>query len=153
MKNILFLAILTSIIATGCTSLPISQKPTTQNDAAQQTLNELKKGVAILFQSNSSEIDAEYDVYLAAAAQALAQNKSFHLALEGHTDSTGSAAKNVKVSLERANAVRNKLVMDYNVRPEQVSTVGAGSAHPIDNNETAEGRANNRRVDAMLKIQ
>ena len=153
MKKIIFTILAATIISAGCTSNVVDTQVSKQDAASQQVLNELKNGVSIYFDRNSSQVEARYHAYLAAAAQGLAQNSNFILELEGHTDSTGSVARNKKVSLERANSVRNKLVLDYNVNPQQVRTLGAGSAKPIDSNNTAEGRANNRRVSATLKIQ
>lgn len=153
MRNFIFIAVASSLLMAGCNSQQVSPTPNKTELASQQIINELKNGVSIYFDRNSSQIESKYGVYLTTAAKVLAQNKSFVLELEGHTDSTGSAATNKKVSLERANAVRSKLVMEYNVDPDQVKAFGAGSAQPIDSNNTAEGRANNRRVSAILKIQ
>lgn len=153
MKNILLLTIMASIVATGCTSYSVKQNPIVQNEASQKIINELKNSVSIYFNSSSSDIEEKYQIYFATASKVLAQNSSFVLELEGHTDSSGSEVGNRKISLERANAIRNKLVLDYNVSPDQVKTAGVGSAKPIDSNETAEGRANNRRVSVTLKIQ
>ena len=153
MKKIIFSILTAALMTTGCSSNSVNTQVSKQDLASQQVLNELKNGVAIYFDRNSSQVEEKYHPYLTAAAQGLAQNSQFILELEGHTDSTGSVAGNKRVSLERANAVRNKLVLDYNVNPDQIRTFGAGSAKPIDSNATAEGRANNRRVSATLKIQ
>lgn len=153
MKKMILTIIAASFISIGCTSQSVNTHTPKQDAASQQILNELKNGVAIYFDRNSSQVEAKYQVYLATAAKGLAQNSNFILELEGHTDSTGSVSANRKVSLERANSVRNKLVIDYNVNPDQVKAFGVGSAKPIDTNNTAEGRANNRRVSAILKIQ
>ncbi len=153
MKKTILTILTAMLISTGCTSNSVNTQVSKQDAASQQVLNELKNGVSIYFDRNSSQVETKYHPYLAAAAKGLAQNNNFILELEGHTDSTGSVAGNKKVSLERANSVRNKLVLDYNVNPQQVRTLGAGSAKPIDSNNTAEGRANNRRVSATLKIQ
>lgn len=153
MKKLLFVACVSSLLLGACTSHPVTQVPNKVDPASQKIINELKNGIAIYFDRNSSQVEAKYHIYLLTAAKGLAQNKNFILELEGHTDNTGSAATNKKVSLERANAVRSKLVMDFNVNPNQVKAFGAGSAQPIDTNNTVEGRANNRRVSAILKIQ
>lgn len=153
LKKIILALCVTVFVATGCTKHAVDQTANQQNIASQKIINELKNGVSIYFKTNSSEIETKYQIYLATAAQGLAQNQNFVLELEGHTDSSGSASANRKISLERANAVRNKLVLDYNVNPEQVKASGVGSANPIDTNNTAEGRANNRRVSATLKIK
>lgn len=71
--------------------------------------------------------------------------------VEGHTDSVGSAAVNKKLSNDRAAAVANYL---YSLRGGyRISYVGYGEAHPIASNETAEGRATNRRVDLVLSVK
>lgn len=154
MNKILVAIFMTVLVATGCTTTSTVESSVNQRNAAtQKVINELKGGVSIYFKTNSSEIENQYQIYLATAAKGLAQNRNFVLELTGHTDSSGSASANRKISLERANAVRNKLVLDYNVNPDQLKTSGIGSANPIDVNNTAEGRAKNRRVTATLRIQ
>ena len=154
MRNIILSTLCAGLVTVvGCSSHQRKTAVWTQDRASQQMINELKNGVAIYFDKNSSQIEPKYHMHLAAAAKGLAQNKNLILELEGHTDSTGSVAANKRVSLERANAVRNKLVMEYHVAPSQIVTLGAGSLKPIDSNNTAEGRANNRRVTATLKIR
>jgi len=66
--------------------------------------------------------------------------------LRGHTDSTGNADKNLALSLSRANAVKAYL-RGLNVDASRVTTVGKGSAEPIADNGSTEGRAKNRRID------
>lgn len=153
MNKIMLTGVLLSLFAVGCTTQTTITNTSAQDATSQKVLNELKNGVSIYFDKNSSQIQSKYHPYLGAAAKGLAQNKNLVLELEGHTDSTGSVAANKRVSLERANAVRNKLVIDYNVDPDQLVAVGAGSLKPIDTNNTPEGRANNRRVSAILKIR
>lgn len=80
-------------------------------------------------------------------------NKNFVLYIEGHTDSTGSLAANNKVSLTRANIVKDFLLNEYQVNPEQLITLGLGPTKPIADNKTAEGRVKNRRVTVTLKIK
>lgn len=73
--------------------------------------------------------------------------------VEGHTDSTGPAAYNQKLSERRANAVRNVLVQTYGVEGERVNSVGYGATRPVADNATREGRAINRRVEAEVEAQ
>ena len=75
------------------------------------------------------------------------------LNIEGHTDSSGSLAANNKVSLTRANIVKDYLVSEYKVNPDQLITLGLGPTKPIADNKTAEGKAKNRRVTVILKIK
>jgi OOP family OmpA-OmpF porin len=66
--------------------------------------------------------------------------------VEGHTDSRGSDEYNQKLSERRADAVRDSLVNDFGVPSSRVSSAGYGESRPLTTNDTAEGRAENRRV-------
>jgi OOP family OmpA-OmpF porin len=70
--------------------------------------------------------------------------------LEGHTDSTGDAAANKKLSLDRATAVKDLLVKG-GVADERFGTAGAGSEKPIASNDTEDGRARNRRLELVVE--
>ena len=70
--------------------------------------------------------------------------------VEGHTDSRGSEQLNMRLSLDRANAVREHLI-SRGIDPEHLRAVGRGEQEPLVSNDSAEGRANNRRV--VLVIQ
>ncbi len=70
--------------------------------------------------------------------------------VEGHTDSTGSAALNDYLSQERAQAVVQYLVANNTVRPDRIRAVGKGPSDPLAPNTTAEGRALNRRIDVVI---
>ena len=69
------------------------------------------------------------------------------------TDSSGGSATNKRISLERANAVRNQMIREYGANPSQIIASGLGSAQPIASNATSEGRAKNRRVTATLRLR
>ena len=69
--------------------------------------------------------------------------------IEGHTDSSGPAELNLRLSEERAEAVRDALI-ERGIDPERLNAVGMGEDFPIATNETAEGRASNRRVDVIV---
>lgn len=153
MKKLILPLILGTSLLVGCTTTEVSNPVQSQQLASQEILNELKNGVSIYFDTNSSEIESKYQIYLITAAKGLAQNQNFVLELEGHTDSSGKVSTNRRVSLERANSIRNTLIMNHGVNPNQVKAFGVGSSKPIDTNATPEGRANNRRVSATLKIQ
>jgi OmpA-OmpF porin, OOP family len=70
--------------------------------------------------------------------------------IEGHTDSTGSYAVNQHLSQARAEAVRQYIVANQILAPEQLTAVGYGSERPLASNATAEGRAINRRIDVVI---
>ena len=66
--------------------------------------------------------------------------------IEGHTDNTGNAAYNTKLSQRRAMAVEKLLTERYGVNVARISSVGYGMERPIADNNTPEGRQANRRV-------
>lgn len=70
--------------------------------------------------------------------------------INGHTDSDGTAEANMKLSEARARSVKDKLV-EMGIAADRLTTKGNGSAQPIDDNSTQEGKANNRRVE-FIKI-
>jgi OOP family OmpA-OmpF porin len=70
--------------------------------------------------------------------------------VEGHTDSTGSTEVNQQLSQERATAVKEYLVSNDTLPGSSVLAVGYGSTRPLMSNETAEGRAVNRRIDVII---
>lgn len=76
-------------------------------------------------------------------------NKHFSLKLAGHTDNTGSDALNMRLSKERAEAVKSYLVA-RGANATRIEAVGYGSTQPIATNDTPEGRQQNRRVEFTL---
>jgi OOP family OmpA-OmpF porin len=73
------------------------------------------------------------------------------ITLTGYTDSVGSEEYNQKLSERRANAVRDYLVDDLDVKGENITVIGKGEADPVASNATREGRAQNRRVEMDVK--
>lgn len=69
--------------------------------------------------------------------------------IEGHTDSIGAPAANERLSLDRANALKSALVA-RGVAADRITTKGVGPEHPIASNDTAEGRAKNRRIELIV---
>lgn len=73
-----------------------------------------------------------------------------HIRVEGHTDSQGKPAANQKLSAERAEAVRTYLIENDGIAPERLMAEGFGDTQPIADNDTDEGRAQNRRVEFVV---
>jgi outer membrane protein OmpA-like peptidoglycan-associated protein len=71
--------------------------------------------------------------------------------IEGHTDSTGSDEINDHLSQKRAESVREYLVANRTLPYSKIVAVGYGSMRPLASNETASGRAINRRIDVIVK--
>jgi outer membrane protein OmpA-like peptidoglycan-associated protein len=82
-------------------------------------------------------------------AKALKEQGYKSILVEGHTDSRGSAKKNEELSFQRAEAVRAHL-MTQGIPAAKIKAIGVGPSRPIATNDTAEGRANNRRVELVV---
>ena len=104
----------------------------------------------IFFDQDSALITEQYRPALRQIADALAKDPEASAILEGHTDASGSESYNLDLSSRRAIAVRETLINDFNVSSTQLSTIGSGSATPIQPNSSAEGRAQNRRVSVRF---
>jgi len=97
------------------------------------------------FEFNSAKLTAESDAVLSPVAKDLQKHKRLKIELQGHTDSVGNDAYNLKLSQQRADSVRDYLV-GQGVDSSQLSAKGYGEAQPVESNKTKEGRAKNRRV-------
>src|SRR6218665_306228 len=104
---------------------------------------------SVLFRSGSSDLLAAAKRRLNDVAEALNKTQN-PLLIEGHTDSQGSTELNEELSYLRAEAVRDYLV-DRGVDSERTRIDGRGKDQPIASNTTAEGRANNRRVEIVIE--
>jgi outer membrane protein OmpA-like peptidoglycan-associated protein len=70
--------------------------------------------------------------------------------LDGYTDNTGTQAYNRLLSEKRAQTVKQYLIREAAVEPSRISTVGRGDSSPVGDNQTAEGRFENRRVEILI---
>lgn len=82
------------------------------------------------------------------AVRVMRDNPAMRVSVEGHTDSVGTDAYNQRLSERRANAVRDYMVSE-GIDASRISTVGYGESKPVADNDTAEGRAENRRVEII----
>jgi outer membrane protein OmpA-like peptidoglycan-associated protein len=103
----------------------------------------------ITFASGSATISQSFDPVLDDVARVLKKYEKTTMLIQGHTDSTGTAEYNQQLSLNRANAVRNHLVGN-DVDTRRVTTEGYGESQPIADNDTANGRQLNRRVELRI---
>ena len=99
----------------------------------------------VFFETNSAKLKPESSETLDKVAESLKNFPDVHIQVSGHTDSTGSAAYNLKLSDKRAKAVMDYLI-SKGVNPANLTEKGYGLTEPIADNKTAEGRAQNRRV-------
>ena len=103
----------------------------------------------ILFDSDSYKIKGESFKALKDIGQLLQDDPDLRLSIEGHTDSDGSDEHNTTLSQNRADAVRDYLISVYGVTSDRLEAKGWGESQPLDNNDSAEGKANNRRVELV----
>jgi len=103
----------------------------------------------ILFDSGSAQIKGESYRTLKNIGQLLTDDPGLRLSIEGHTDSDGADASNKTLSEQRAASVRSYLIGEYGIAGERLEAKGWGEAQALDTNATAEGKANNRRVELV----
>lgn len=117
-------------------------------------LRETDRGVVVtlgdvLFASGETTLQPEAEARLRDVVELLASEPDKQIRIEGHTDSTGSASANMRISRQRAEAVRDALIK-LGIDATRVQAVGMGEDFPIASNESADGRSQNRRVDVIL---
>jgi OOP family OmpA-OmpF porin len=100
----------------------------------------------VKFDFDKAVVKSQYRNEVERVADFLNRHPGSTAVIEGHTDSRGSAAYNQRLSDRRAAAVRDYLVREFNVDPAKITSVGYGEERPVATNDTAEGRAENRRV-------
>jgi outer membrane protein OmpA-like peptidoglycan-associated protein len=112
-----------------------------------ETQIELKE--QFFFATNKTKVLPKSEPLLEEIAQALKENPTIHISIDGHTDSTGNYKKNVKLSQGRAQSVMEELIK-RGISKDRMTFAGWGPDKPIDTNATPEGRANNRRVELNI---
>ncbi len=106
----------------------------------------------IFFDVNKFELKAESFVELDNVVRLMKENPSLKIRINGHTDNTGNAADNLRLSNNRANAVVQYLVSG-GIAANRLSSKGFGATVPIADNNTDEGRAKNRRTEMKVVQQ
>jgi outer membrane protein OmpA-like peptidoglycan-associated protein len=102
------------------------------------------------FPSGSAALPGDGYASLSALAAFLEENPSATVVLVGHTDAVGALDANTALSRARAQSVRTRLIGTYGIDPGRLLAEGAGYLAPVASNLTPEGRAANRRVEAVL---
>lgn len=106
----------------------------------------------VTFATGRYDLSVNAQNSLNGAAQTLATYNETTISIIGHTDSTGNDSINIPLSQNRANAVAQYLV-SKGVSSSRINTAGHGASQPIASNSTAEGRAQNRRVEILINPQ
>jgi outer membrane protein OmpA-like peptidoglycan-associated protein len=110
---------------------------------------ELNLSAKLLFASDSENLSAEVETNIVQLTQELLKVGIDHARLEGHTDNTGASAYNDQLSLRRADSVA-QIMIRAGMSAEKIATQGRGQREPLYDNNTAQGRSENRRVAIII---
>lgn len=113
----------------------------------------LRMELRVFFDNDKSVIKDQYKGEIQKVAEKMNEYPNATASIEGHAsriNKRSSAKYNQRLSEARANAVKSMLVNQFGVAPSRISTMGYGFDRPIADNNTAEGRAMNRRVYAII---
>ena len=114
---------------------------------------DVQETVAVTFRTNSAVLSPEAKSTLDALAAKTQTAKAFMIEVAGHTDSTGSEAKNFRLSRARADAVVQYLAVQHKIPLRRfVTPMGYGKTEQVAENSTAAGRQQNRRVEVKMII-
>jgi outer membrane protein OmpA-like peptidoglycan-associated protein len=104
----------------------------------------------INFNANSVTIKSTQLDQLRQMAELMKTYPDTTAVIEGHTDSRGSATKNLEISQRRAQSIKKYFANTFGIAPERITAEGFGDTRPIASNATSEGRRKNRRVLVIL---
>ncbi|MDI6743161.1 MAG: OmpA family protein, partial [Smithella sp.] len=104
----------------------------------------------VKFAFDKSTIKDGYSNDIDDLSQVMKDYPELNVVVEGHTDSIGSDAYNETLSQERADAVKNYMVEKNGINANRIKAIGFGEKQPVASNDTREGRAQNRRVEAVV---
>ena len=160
----LLVALILGAVVAACQSVPAQRGFTAQQVAVLQQEGftptpevddedwMLSMPSRLLFPSNAAELESEKLEEIAGLARRLIQVDILSARVEGHTDSTASDEYNLQLSQARAQTVAGSLTAGgMRLLPEHI--VGRGESMPIADNDTAEGRQENRRVVLIVSPQ
>ena len=105
----------------------------------------------ILFDTGKATLKPESAAALAPVGELLKNDAALKLEIQGHTDNVGQAAANLKLSQDRAAAVKAYLVQTFGIPAARLTTSGFGDTKPVAPNTAETGRAQNRRVELVKK--
>jgi OOP family OmpA-OmpF porin len=119
----------------------------------KQIIEKGRASLDIKFETGKASILGLYDKDLKDFAAVMKKNPDIKVYIEGYTDNIGPAELNKKLSQERADSVKRYLVEKLGVDSKRITAIGYGEEKPIANNNTAEGRLKNRRVEAAVNYE
>lgn len=123
----------------------------TADDIAEDLTKNGKSILYINFDVDQAKITQEGDEIVTEIANALKKDNTMKISIEGHTDNSGDAKHNKKLSNDRANTVMQKLIA-LGIDKTRLSAIGYGAEKPFVANDTEENKAKNRRVE-LVKVK
>jgi len=132
------------------TTTPCSETPPTNPIAASLANSGIARIYGILFDHDGATPTASSASALQQLLEALQADQSLNVDIEGHTDSDGDDAYNLNLSDQRATFVTQWLI-DAGISPPRLQPVGKGESTPVASNNTADGKALNRRVEVVAR--
>lgn len=126
-----------------------------RNDLEGATVTRVGEGIKITFDSgllfgvDKSDLNSTATANIDELAATLKKYDDTEILIEGHTDSDGNDDHNMQLSERRANSVKARLIAQ-GITPGRLTTVGYGEAQPVADNGSANGKAQNRRVEIAI---
>ena len=105
----------------------------------------------VLFDTGKATLKPESAAALAPVGELLKNDAALKLEIQGHTDNVGQTAANLKLSQDRAAAVKTYLTQTFGIAAARLTTAGFGDTKPVAPNTAEAGRAQNRRVELVKK--
>ncbi|MFZ2949808.1 MAG: OmpA family protein [Desulfuromonadaceae bacterium] len=109
--------------------------------------------IAITFDTNKAVVKPEYYKELDTVGNFLKEFPNSKGTIDGHTDSTGSKAANMKLSQKRAENVRGYIIDKFGIDGSRITAKGFGPTKPVASNKSASGKAKNRRIEAVFSCE
>ncbi len=140
------LVVMLGVGLSGCACYQAAPPPkaTQLETSGSVTLN-------IEFDTGKSDIKPMYNDEIKQVADFMKAHPDRNVLIQGHTDNVGSEASNVALSQARAKSVKDYLVDRFGIAGDRLQAIGYGPNKPIASNATAEGRQQNRRVEAVVE--
>lgn len=127
----------------------------TNDDTSDELLKDPSKQAqyfkTIRFETNNAKLDKSAIDALNKTIAQMKANKNVKFVIHGHADNSGTDAENMKLSIKRADAVKNYIV-SKGIKATMISCEGFGSTKSLASNDTQEGKSKNRRAEIRVKL-
>lgn len=136
--------------ATSAAPAPAASAPMPTTTEVQRSIDDLIAGRVVEFESGSDRLTENGRTLVDELAELLERFPDARIEIAGHTDGQGRAQANLELSQRRAEAVRSRMI-SRGIAESRLTARGYGEERPIADNETAEGRFKNRRVELVVQ--